>query len=533
MRFVHSVSLSAWLVALCVALPRGAAAGSGGDADHALRARTSAGIVEGFELAPGVVAFRGVPFAAPPLGPLRWQPPQPPARWDGVRPATKFGPDCMQFTRNARTQAVSEDCLYLNVYRPADARPGDRRPVHVWIYPGAYFKGAASDPHFDSDGDVRDGIVYVTFNYRVNVFGFLAHPGLTAESPHRASGNYGIMDQAAALRWVQENIAAFGGDPAQVTVSGTSAGGASIGFLLISPLGKGLFRRAIVQSAAAWHPQRTLAQQEAWAVARFGADIEALRAMPAAKLLALTGNAAGTGDGTATLGDGHSGPFDHIDWLAIVDGWVLPESDRQVWQDGGFHTVDLMIGDNENESLMFMSSGAPIPLTRAAYRRYLREQYGPLADEALRIYPAATDADVARQLGLATGDALFTLAAREMSRRMVTRTPNVYRYVFSKHSRGHPVAIHDDEAAYFFGHVTAGDRYDETDVALSRIMQDAKRRFIRTGNPNGGALRNWPAYGSGDPLLEFGDGGPVPRTAWRNDALDFTLRALDARVPSP
>jgi para-nitrobenzyl esterase len=529
---IRALILGTGLLTAGVAVAAGSAADAG-EADGPLRVRIAAGVIEGFEQASGVVAFRGIPFASPPVGTLRWKPPQAPAPWKRVRAAKSFGPDCMQFGKNPGTTAISEDCLYLNVYKPAAGKAGDKLPVHVWIYPGAYFKGAASDPRFDNEADVRDGIMYVTFNYRVNVFGFLAHPGLTAESPHGASGNYGLMDQIAALQWVRDNISAFGGDPAKVTVSGTSAGGASIGFLLISPLARGLFRRAIMQSTAAWHPQRTLAQQEQWAVTRFGADIAALRARPASELLAMTGNAEGTGDGTDTLGDGHSGPFSYIDWLAIVDGYVLPKSDRQAWRDGSFHAAELMIGDNENEGLMFMSFGSPIALARAEYAPYMRSQYGALGDEALRIYPAATDAEVAYQLGLATGDTLFTLAAREMSRRMVKRTPNVYRYLFTRHNRKRPVAIHDDEVAYFFGHVTVNDQYDKADVTLSKLMQDAKRRFIRTGNPNGGEVNHWPAYGPEDPLLELGDRGAVARTGYRNDALDFALRALEAKSPIP
>ena len=530
-RQVIRCSFPAFIIVACLALPQALAAQPAGGPSGPLQVKVAAGIIEGFEQAPGIVAFRGIPFAAPPVGALRWQPPQPPAAWEGVRAATAFGPDCMQFTRNRGTTAISEDCLYINVYKPAGAKPGDKLPVHVWIPPGAFYQGASSDPDFDSSGDVRDGIVYVNFNYRLNVFGFMAHPALTAESPHGASGNYGLMDEVAALQWVQANIGQFGGDPAQVTVSGVSAGGCSIGDLLASPLGKGLFRRALIQSAAAWHPQRTLAQQEAWSVAKFGSDIAALRSKPAADLLAMTANAQGTGDGSDTLGDGRSGPFSYIDWMPIVDGYVLPKHDRQAWKDGEFNSTEIMIGDVENEGIRFILHGAPMPLTKAAYEPYMRAHYGALGDEALRVYPVATDADVAGQFGLATGDTLFGLAAREMSRRMVKRTPNVYRYLFTRHHKLSTVAIHADEVLYFFGNVTVNDKYDETDVALSKVMQDAKRRFIKTGNPNGGELKNWTAYNQDDPLMEFGDHGAVPGAGYRNAALDFAIRALDKLFP--
>lgn len=538
MKHVRKRSFGPFVVVACLTL--GAMPGAQAAAEPTspprpqspLQVEIDQGIVEGFEQTAGVIAFRGIPFAAPPVGDLRWQPPTPPAAWKGVRQARTYGPDCMQFGRNPGTVAVSEDCLYLNIYKPADAKAGDDLPVHVWIFPGAYFYGAASDPAFNNNtGDVRDGIVYVNLNYRLNAFGFLAHPGLTAESKHGASGNYGLMDQIAALEWVRDNIGRFGGDPEKVTVSGVSAGAASIGYLLTSPLAEDLFVRALVQSAAAWHPQRSLAQQEAWAVARFGSDIAELRSMPAEEILRMTAGASGTADGTDTLGDRRSGPFSYIDWLPIVDGYVLPKSDRQAWKDGDFHTAELMIGDNENEGLMFIAHGAAIPLTRQAYEPYMRREYGRLGDEALRVYPAATDAEVAYQLGLATGDTLFGLASREMSRRMLTRTPNVYRYLFTKHHRNTQVAIHADDVPYFFGNVSVNDRYDETDVALSKLMQGAKRRFIKTGNPNGAGIPTWPAYGQDDPFMGFGNDGAEPGAKHRDAALDFAVRALDMLFP--
>ena len=500
--------------------------------DGVLQIEVAQGILEGFEFATGVSAFRGIPFAAPPVGDLRWKPPQPLAAWQGVRPAKAFGPDCMQFARNTATVAVSEDCLHLNVYKPIDAQPGDDLPVHVWIFPGAYFMGAASDPLFNTNmDDVVNGIVYVNLNYRLNAFGFIAHPDLTAETSYSASGNYGLMDQVAALEWVRDNIHQFGGDPAQVTVSGVSAGAASIGYLLTSPLAEGLFTRALIQSAAAWHPQRDLAQQERWSVERFGGDIVELRRKSAEDILAMTAEAEGKADGTDTLGDGRSGPFSYIDWLPIVDGYVLPKSDRQAWKDGDFEAVEIMIGDNENEGLMFMAHGAPIPLTKAAYDRYMFDEYGVLGPDALEIYPASTDAAVAYQLGMATGDLLFGLASREMSRRMVRRTPNVYRYLFAKHHNQSDVAIHADEVPYFFGNVVINGKYDETDLALSNIMQNAKRRFIKTGNPNGPNLARWPAYNHEDPIMVFGDDGATPGAGHRNAALDFAVRALDTLYP--
>jgi para-nitrobenzyl esterase len=500
-------------------------------AANPLLAQTTTGAVEGFDYGEGIIGFRGIPFAAPPVGELRWKPPQPPVAWQGVREAKAFGSDCMQFPFAPPVTSMSEDCLYLNVYKPASAKEGDHLPVYVWIYGGAFRANTASNPAGEDPGDVRDGIIYVNFNYRVNVFGFMAHPGLTAETTYGASGNYGLMDEIAALEWVRDNIAKFGGDPANVTVSGASAGASSIGYLLISPLNPGLFHRVLMQSTANWHPQRSLAQQEAWSVARFGSDIGTLRAMPAKDLLALTATPDGKRDGSDTLGDGHSGPFSYIDWLPIVDGHVLPVTDRKAWKEGDFKVVDMLIGDVENEGLLFMGFGPPIPMTKAAYTDYMLAQYGSLGEEALVVYPVNNDSEVAFQLGLATGDTLFSLPAREMARRMVKFTPNVYRYHFTKHTVKSPVTLHNAEQAYFFGNMAGNDAYNETDFALSTMMQQAKRRFIRTGNPNGGDLPHWPAYNADDPYMEFGDNGAVPGTGLRNQALDFAVKAVDTKFP--
>jgi carboxylesterase type B len=216
--------------------------------------------------------------------------------------------------------------------------------------------------------------------------------------------------------------------------------------------------------------------------------------------------------------------------MPIVDGYVIPKHDRQAWKDGDFRTVDLMIGDVENEGYMFMQFGPPIPMTKAAYDDYMRAEYGELGEEALAVYPVASDADVMYQLGLATGDTLFSLGAREMSRHMMTRTPNVFRYHFTKHTAQRPVTVHGAESPYFFGNL-ATDAYDDSDRALSEVMQQAKRRFIKTGNPNGGDLPPWTPYNSADPYMQFGDEGAVPGTGLRNAALDFAVKALDAKFP--
>ena len=480
-------------------------------------------------------SFKGIPFAQPPIGPLRWVPPQEPKPWENVLKADTFGNDCMQLRPlHARSTGMSENCLYLNVYKPSSAKPGDKLPVHVWIYGGAFANGSASDPRFDNPPDVDAGIIYVNFNYRVNAFGFIAHPGLTAESPNKASGNYGLMDQIAALKWVRDNIEQFGGDPGMVTISGESAGAASIGYLIQSPLSTGLFKRAILESTFGFHPQRTLAQQEELMTQTFGGDIQELRKKSAADILKIL-----PGNGIETTG----GIFGFQDWAPIVDGNVLRQSDRQAWKDGNFQKIDMMIGDNENEGATFLAIGGlqALPTDKRKpeeFRNFLREQYGDLADKALAIYPADNDNEVLWQLAMAYGDSWFQYSSREMSRLMMKHKPNVYRYVFSKHAAqprmlgDRPAAGHTDEIPYIFGSVKAGDKYSTSDVATSLAFVDAKQRFIKTGNPNGGKLgATWPQYDATDPYLEFGDNGQKAGSGYRNNAYDLVTEYLNKNIP--
>ena len=493
--------------------------------------QTDKGTVEG-TIESDRISFKGIPFAQAPVGALRWKPPQPVASWSGVRPATQFGNDCMQKARNANTVGTSEDCLYLNVYKPLNAKAGDKLPVHVWIHGGAFSMGAASNPLYDNTGDTSNGIVYVNLNYRLNAFGFLAHPGLTAESPDKASGNYGLMDQIAALKWVQANIAQFGGDPQQVTLSGESAGAASVGYLIASPPARGLFKRVIMESTFGFHPQRTLAQAEQWAVERYGSDLAAMRALTTEQVYAVNG----FGGGIET----DAPIFGYEDWVPDIDGVVIPKPDRQAWKNGEFSTVDMLIGDNENEGFLFMNIRGPLVTpeqkTVANFQERLRSTFTEAPGEALAVYPVARDEDVLEQLALAYGDAWFKNSSRQMSRYMMKRTPNVYRYVFTKHPanpnllNGKPVTTHGDELPYMFGAVKVGDKYGESDLATSIAMQEAKRRFIKTGNPNGGGL-TWPTYDATDPHLEFGDAGQTVGAGHRNRVLDLVNAHLDVIEP--
>ncbi|HWA85919.1 MAG TPA: carboxylesterase family protein, partial [Opitutus sp.] len=333
---------------------------------------------------PAITVFKGIPYAAPPTGALRWRPPAPPLPWSGVRRADTFGPSAMQadvrsfgpwtgeymFRNN-----VSEDCLTLNVWTPA-RNSGERHAVFVWIHGGAYFSGSGEVLLYDGEGLAQKGVVVVTINYRLGVFGFLAHPGLTAESPHHASGNYGLMDQIAALRWVRENIAAFGGDPHRITVGGQSAGADAVLHLLVSPEARGLFDRAIAQSGPWRHSANdpTLAEAEAEG-AKFAAAIGApslaeLRALPAAELLARY--------------QAHEFRF-----RPDVDGWVVPDQITALETRGQGLEVPLLTGWVADESSAQPGYGVT---TVAAFAADARKAYGDRAPEFLALYPATTAA---------------------------------------------------------------------------------------------------------------------------------------------
>lgn len=431
--------------------------------------------------ASGVSSFKGIPFAAPPVGDLRWRAPEPPAKWDGVRQATNFSVTCMQtpYAEGSpyRTQAepMSEDCLYLNVWTAAKAAT-ERRPVMVWIYGGALTRGAASLPGYDGAELARKGVVLVSFNYRLGAFGFFAHPDLTAESPHHSSGNYGFLDQIAALQWVQRNIAQFGGDPNNVTIFGESAGSWSVNILVASPLAKGLFQRAIGESGANFAPMTKLAELEQAGVRTaksLGADsLTALRAKPAEELLHAS-NAAS----------------------ANVDGWLLPSDVYTIFTDGKQNDVPILIGSNADEGTAF----TPPNLTASGYRA-AAARYGQQTDSFLSLYPADTDAEARTSQAAAIRDQIFGWEMEAWAR-LQTRTgkSKTYLYYFSRvpPGRGSQAlgAYHSAEIPYVFDNLGLSNRpWEETDRKLAGVMSSYWVNFATTGDPNGNLLPQWPVY---------------------------------------
>jgi para-nitrobenzyl esterase len=461
--------------------------------------QTTSGAVAG--LAGDVTVFKGIPFAAPPVGPLRWREPQPPAPWSGVRPATHFGHDCMQTPYVISTgQAASEDCLTLNVWTPSP-RASAKAPVMVFIYGGAFIGGSGAYPLYDGAALARQGVVVVNFNYRVGVFGFLAHPQLTAQSPHHTSGDYGLLDQIAALQWVKANIGAFGGDPAKVTILGESAGASSIAMLMTSPLAKGLFQRAIMQSTALSSDMPDLATAEA-AGLKLGANIQTLRATPADKLLAATFSFAPHRSGIAGL------PFP----TPVVDGYVLPRQPAKAFARGEFANVPTLIGENAVEGRMFAPK--PKDATLKAYHAWAAKTFGDLAPAFLKLYPAATDSEALAAMTAAYGDGEFGYATRLIARAVSRRQPHTYSYLFTYVQSGpefdEPPPTHSQELPFVFDTLNqpafiAHPPPDESDRAMSQTMMAAWVRFAAKGDPNGPGLPAWPTYDAeSDPYLEFG-----------------------------
>ncbi len=483
------------------------------------RAKTVNGLVEGISSS-GISIFKGIPFAASPVGDLRWKEPQPVKNWDGVRKADQFGPRAMQEAvfgdMNFRSKGVSEDCLYLNVWTPAKSVE-ERQPVLVYFYGGGFVAGDGSEPRYDGESMARKGIVSVSVNYRLGVFGFLAHPELSREAPYHGSGNYGLMDQWAALRWVQQNIAAFGGDPKRVTIAGESAGSISVSAQMASPLSTNLFARAIGESGAIIHPTLppvTLAEGEETGI-KFAAAVGVkslpdLRAIPADKLLA------------------DASKFNAWAFTSTVDGYFFPELPVQIFASGKQARVPLLLGWNSQESGYQSVLGNDEP-TPDNYKAAVRKLYGDKATEALKLYPGSTPAEVILSATQLAGDRFISYSTwKWYDLHMRTGGSPVHRYYYErprpvmrpemgnataglaggvvkqKNPRAPKVpaatgAVHSAEIEYAMGNLPTNRVYDwqPEDFKVSAILQEYFANFIKTGNPNGSGVPLWPVANSG------------------------------------
>lgn len=459
--------------------------------------RVAGGALEGTAGSqPGIRAFLVIPYALPPVGAWRWKAPGPAPKWTGVRKADKFGNHCMQTTPFADMVyqgAESEDCLYLNVFTPVGASDFQARlPVMVWIHGGGYFAGSGDEPRHDGSVLASKGVIVVTINYRLGVFGFLAHPELTAESSHKVSGNYGLLDQIAALRWVHDNIAAFGGDASKVTIFGESAGSASVSAMVATPLTKGLFARAIGESGAHFGaPGGTLnpvsmAEAEtrgAKLAGTLGAkSLTELRAVPAAALVkATTPNPS--------------------DYWPNVDGYVFPEDPWDIYAQGKQNHVALLAGWNSAEAKsMARDMNTPETLNAA-----LKKQFPGNEAAALKAYPAGSDAHQTwlSAVALASDNFISYSTWKWIEVQTATGQAPVYRYLFDHviptatgdAPADDPGAAHATDIEYVFGTMeTKKLAWRDSDRKVSALMLGYWTNFAKTGNPNGPGLAEWPVY---------------------------------------
>ncbi len=447
--------------------------------------------------ADGVTAFKGIPYAAPPAGALRWKAPKPAMRWKGVRDGAEFGPRCMQANIYGdmvfRDKGPSEDCLNLNVWTPA-ATAGAHLPVMVWIYGGGYAAGAASEPRQDGQNLAKKGVVVVSMNYRLNIFGFFAHAELAAESGRNASGNYGLLDQLAALEWVHRNIAAFGGDPGKVTIFGESAGSFSVSAQMASPLAQGLFQRAIGESGAYFagtlelQPLAKTEEIDAKFAASLGAhSLAELRAKPASELL----------DAAMKQKE--------IWFEPNVDGYFLPQTVREIFAAGKQSDVPLLAGWNHDEGGYegIFEKNAP---TAANFVAYAREHYGARADDLLKLYAAQTDEQAQRSAADLAGDQFIAFGTwRWLEAQAATGHAPLYRYEFDdvapapanpKAGETPPQgAYHSAEIKFVFSALASEDLpWRAEDRALSDLMSTYWSNFAKAGDPNGPGLPRWPQY---------------------------------------
>jgi para-nitrobenzyl esterase len=495
--------------AMAAAATAGATAGATTGALVGSSVETNSGRLSGMAIDGEVIVFKGVPYAAPPVGGLRWKAPEPPASWKGVRAATEFGPACVQprsTTVGVYTDDpahMSEDCLYLNIWQPTKVKSG--APVMLWIHGGAFRSGHTASQIYDGTELARRGVVIVSTSYRMGILGFLAHPQLSAESPQQVSGNYGLLDQIAALKWVKENIEAFGGDPSNVTIFGESAGALSVMDLVASPQGRGLFSKAIAESG--YMVSNTELRKSRYGLpSAEDVGVAIAKALGAGTVAELRKR-----DAVELIEASSKGGYVP---LPVVDGWLLPDQLVDIYDRGEQNHVPMLVGFNAGELRSLRVLLPPTPATAAEYEKQVRERFKDLGDAYLKQYPSSNVPD---SVLAASRDGLYGWTAQRLAAKQAAIGQPSYLYFFT-HS--YPaegadlLAFHASEIPFVFGQIgpkvqlpgtwprppdAAGER------ALSNAMMDYWTSFARTGVPS----PTWKAYAEGESYMELG-AKPVP-----------------------
>lgn len=492
--------------------------------DEAAPVKTKSGLITGTASRDeSIEVFKGIPYAAPPVGDLRWRPPQPVSEWSGVRECDQFGAKSLQKSRQG-DGLQSEDCLYLNVWTSRN-REQKKRPVMVWIHGGGFTQGSGHQPGYDGTQLAKRGVVAVTINYRLGALGFMTHPALSAESPKGSSGNYAILDQIAALQWVRDNIASFGGDPDNVTIFGESAGGTSVYLLTATPLSKGLFHRAILQSPwldpAIFRDLKN--ENENGAPAEFDGEQQTR------KLLSKDSN------NDDVLSKLRSMPAEEIlnqfkqRWPVAIDGWVFPKAPYQIYADGEQHDIPVVIGTNRDEGTMF----APRNVFRGkmdVFQQAMVERYGAFSNEVVEFYSPESKADLWKTAVQQITDVWFVQPAREFARSMDKQGTQVWMYHFTKPVWGWMGAAHAAEIGYVFGNLR---KPNPDDANLSEAFLDYWVQFATTGNPNVDGRQDWPRYTMEDDRHLILDKTIRVESGLRCDACDLLDKILLDRRRRP
>jgi para-nitrobenzyl esterase len=494
-------------------------------ADQGPVVAVNGGQLRGSMLDKGGAVFKGIPYAQPPIGDLRWREPQPVKPWTGVREATAFGAPCAQNSGNRPMANSQEDCLFLNIWN-SEWPPKAKQPVMLWIHGGGNYGGTASSAASDGESLARHGVVLVSINYRLTIFGFFAHPELTKASASHASGNYGLMDQIAALKWVHDNIAKFGGDPANVTVFGQSAGAVDVNVLMTSPLAKGLFQRAIAESGTVTRnpDEATLGMTALGALMKIksgpvnysdaptlaeaektgeqltgGKSLKELRALSTEEILKFVAGP------RLSIGPANG---------VVADGWVFPKPPAQVFASGKEERIPLLVGNNSRERTP--------QVTPAEIARAMQAMYGPLAPRALALYKPESDPLYGSQGAQWVVDTMYRCpVVAELDWHAAAGNP-AYEYQFDRAAPGREAAgaTHGAEVPYVFGRL--GANYAAADRDLSAAMQQYWTNFAKTGNPNGANLPPWPKFDvAAHGYMEFTDSGPVSREGLRKPFCDL------------